>query len=111
MMIVHSKHTMNQPNCAALGPSAISIKMSAGCADQATKVLKVQNSSSHLSCKVWPSTNAPNRGCTVFRAVTLIHWISDILSQGYTDLQNLVNCLDHRDSVFSRLLIQCGGVS
>ncbi len=48
MMNVHDKHIMMQPNCAALGPSAISIKMSAGCADQATKLLKIQIFSSHL---------------------------------------------------------------
>jgi len=29
----------------------------------------------------------------------LIDWISDTLSQGYTDLQSLVKCLDHRDIV------------
>ena len=31
--------------------------------------------------------------------VPLIDWISDTLSQGYTDLQSLVKCLDHRDIV------------
>jgi hypothetical protein len=29
----------------------------------------------------------------------LIDWISDTRSQGYTDLQSLVKCLDHRDIV------------
>ena len=29
-------------------------------------------------------------------AVPLIDWISDTLSQGYTNLQSLVKCLDHR---------------
>ena len=28
--------------------------------------------------------------------VPLIEWISDTLSQGYTNLQSLVKCLDHR---------------
>ncbi len=28
--------------------------------------------------------------------VSLIDWISDTLSQGYTNLQSLVKCLDHR---------------
>jgi hypothetical protein len=28
--------------------------------------------------------------------VPLIDWISDTLSQGYTNLQSLVKCLDHR---------------
>ena len=32
-------------------------------------------------------------------AVPLIGWISDTLSQGYTDLQSLVKCLDHRGIV------------
>ncbi len=27
----------------------------------------------------------------------LVDWISDTLSQGYTGLQSLVKCLDHRD--------------
>ena len=27
---------------------------------------------------------------------SLIYWISDTLSQGYTNLQSLVKCLDHR---------------
>ncbi len=31
--------------------------------------------------------------------LSLIDWISDTLSQGYTDLQSLVKCLDHRDIV------------
>ena len=31
----------------------------------------------------------------------LIDWISDTRSQGYTDLQSLVKCLDHRDVVYS----------
>ena len=29
----------------------------------------------------------------------LIDWISDTLSQGYTNLQSLVKCLDHRNIV------------
>jgi hypothetical protein len=28
---------------------------------------------------------------------SLIDWISDTRSQGYTNLQSLVRCLDHRD--------------
>ncbi len=31
--------------------------------------------------------------------VSLVDWISDTLSQGYTNLQSLVNCLDHRNIV------------
>ena len=31
--------------------------------------------------------------------VSLIDWISDTRSQGHTDLQNLVKCLDHRGIV------------
>ena len=30
---------------------------------------------------------------------SLINWISDTLSQGYTSLQSLVKCLDHRNIV------------
>ena len=30
---------------------------------------------------------------------SLIHWISDTHSQGYTDLQSLVKCLDHMDII------------
>ena len=29
-------------------------------------------------------------------ASSLVNWISDALSQGYTTLQSLVKCLDHR---------------
>ena len=32
-------------------------------------------------------------------AFSLIDWISDTRSQGYTDLQSLVKCLDHRGIV------------
>ena len=28
--------------------------------------------------------------------ISLIGWVSDTLSQGYTNLQSLVKCLDHR---------------
>ena len=31
--------------------------------------------------------------------LSLIDWISDTRPQGYTDLQSLVKCLDHRDIV------------
>jgi len=31
--------------------------------------------------------------------ISLIDWISDTRSHGYTDLQGLVKCLDHRDIV------------
>ena len=34
-----------------------------------------------------------------FPHVCLICWISDTLSQGYTDLQSLLKCLDHRGVV------------
>ena len=34
-----------------------------------------------------------------FCKFSLIDWISDTRSQGYTDLQSLVKCLDHRDFV------------
>ena len=34
-----------------------------------------------------------------FSQVCLICWISDTLSQGYTDLQSLLKCLDHRGIV------------
>ncbi len=37
-------------------------------------------------------------GC-VKSLVPLIDWISNTRSQGYTDLQSLVKCLDHRDIV------------
>ena len=30
-------------------------------------------------------------------SISLIDWISHTLSQGYTNLQSLVKCLDHRD--------------
>ncbi len=33
--------------------------------------------------------------------VSLIDWISDTLSQGCTDLQRLVKCLDHRGIVLA----------
>ena len=33
---------------------------------------------------------------TAMEAISLIDWISDTLSQGYTNLQSLVECLDHR---------------
>ena len=41
--------------------------------------------------------------CTVLHmsASSLIDWISDTLSQGYTVLQSLVKCLDHRYSMQS----------
>ena len=32
-------------------------------------------------------------------SVSLIGWVSDTLSQGYTELQSLVKCLDHRGIV------------
>ena len=34
--------------------------------------------------------------CTYF---PWVDWISDTRSQGYTDLQSLVKCLDHRDAL------------
>ena len=36
---------------------------------------------------------------SIFVPVPLIGWISDTLSQGYTDLQSLVKCLDDRGIV------------
>ena len=38
--------------------------------------------------------------------VSLIDWISDALSQGYTNLQSLVKCLDHRNIVSDTVCIQ-----
>ncbi len=31
---------------------------------------------------------------------SLIDWISDTRSQGYTDLQSLLKCLDHREVAY-----------
>ena len=43
----------------------------------------------------------------------LLDWISDILSQGYTDLQSLVKCLDRRgvasDTVCSQARLRKAG--
>jgi len=36
----------------------------------------------------------------------LIDWISDTLSQGYTNLQSLVKCLDHRGIASDTVRIQ-----
>jgi len=38
-------------------------------------------------------------GVAALLCISLIDWISDTQSQGYTDLQSLVKCLDHRDIV------------
>ena len=47
------------------------------------------------------------------KLVSLIDWISDILSQGYNNLQSLVKCLDHRgtasDTVCTSLLTASAG--
>jgi len=34
-----------------------------------------------------------------YAGLSLIDWISDLLSQGYTDLESLAKCLDHRGIV------------
>ena len=43
--------------------------------------------------------NAKLSCARAIRLLSLTGWISDTLSQGYTDLQSLVKCLDHRNSV------------
>ena len=43
--------------------------------------------------------------------VFLIDWISDTRSQGYTDLQCLVKCLDHRGIVLDTVCSQARVVS
>jgi len=40
-----------------------------------------------------------DKGTEPGSTVPLIDWISDTLSQGYTNLQSLVKCLDHRNIV------------
>jgi len=42
--------------------------------------------------------------------ISLIDWISDILSQGYTNLQSLVKCLDHRNIVSDTVCSQAKAV-
>ncbi len=42
--------------------------------------------------------------------VSLIDWISDTRSQGCTDLQSLVKCLDHRGIVLALDTIEQGCV-
>jgi len=42
--------------------------------------------------------------------VPLIDWISDTLSQGYTNLQSLVKCLDHRNIVSDTVCSQAKAV-
>jgi len=37
---------------------------------------------------------------------SLIDWILDTRSQGYTDLQSLVKCLDHRD-IQAKVVLGC----
>ena len=41
-----------------------------------------------------------------FVAGFLIDWISDTLSKGYTDLQTLVKCLDHRGFASDTVCVQ-----
>jgi len=45
-----------------------------------------------------------------FFSVPLIDWISDTLSQGYTNLQSLVKCLDHRNIVSDTVCSQAKAV-
>ncbi len=40
-----------------------------------------------------------NSSMELLLLLSLIGWISDTRSQGYTDLQSLVKCLDHRGIV------------
>ena len=42
--------------------------------------------------------------------VPLIDWISDTLSQGYTNLQSLVKCLDHRGIAWIQYAVKQGCV-
>ena len=42
---------------------------------------------------------------------SLIDWISDTCSQGYTDMQSLVKCLDHRLAHREKRLRSFGGSS
>ncbi len=44
---------------------------------------------------------ACSRLCSTY---TYLPWISDTSSQGYTNLQSLVKCLDHRDALTSNYL-------
>ena len=44
----------------------------------------------------------------MYELISLIYWISDALSQGYTILQSLVKCLDHRYSMqSSKVVLGC----
>jgi len=59
---------------------------------------------SFIANKVWPVgevLQSYHDGATMVSVqmlLSLIGWISDTLSQGYTYLQSLVKCLDHRDT-------------
>ena len=44
-----------------------------------------------------PAAAAAAAAVAVAFVVPLIDWISDTLFQGYTNLQSLVKCLDHRN--------------
>jgi hypothetical protein len=47
-------------------------------------------------------------GCTGMPlAVPLIDWISDTRSQGCSDLQSLVKCLDHRGMPLAVVVKEC----
>ena len=47
------------------------------------------------------SSDVTNSGLDrmALKPLSLVDWISDALSQGYTNLQSLVKCLDHRNIV------------
>ncbi len=54
-----------------------------------------------VSLDYWPATKlTPHEIETEMLSprhwLSLVDWISDTLSQGYTNLQSLVKCLDHR---------------
>ena len=52
-----------------------------------------------MCCSLRVPTHQMSVKIAVFPGYYLLDWISDTRSQGYTDLQSLVKCLDHRNIV------------
>ena len=56
----------------------------------------------HKQCVTWRhvlQVACNHTAAKMQQLFSLIGWISDTCSQGYTDLQSLVKCLDHRGAV------------
>ena len=81
---------------------AVSSTLSKSCQNQTTEYVSKKRQAYSSRCRIY---------CCF--GVSLIDWIqiySDTLSQGYTNLQSLVKCLDHRNIVSDTVCNQAKAV-